>query len=43
VTLGSFLAELQKKGLLQEYVARRRAEVHAGAKTVFIRDNKEVA
>jgi regulator of protease activity HflC (stomatin/prohibitin superfamily) len=36
-TLGGFLSELARNGMLSEYVERRRAEVLAQSKTLFLR------
>lgn len=37
VTLGDSLGELEKRGTLKDYVARRRAEVETQSKTLFVR------
>ncbi len=37
LTVGTFLAELQKNGTLGKYVERRRAEVHFAARSVYFR------
>ncbi|MBX3227274.1 MAG: SPFH domain-containing protein [Labilithrix sp.] len=40
-TLARFLAELDERGVLDAYVARRRAEVTSESRTLFLKENAE--
>lgn len=41
--LASFLEELEKRGVLQPYVERRRAEVMSESRTLFVKDTRSFA